>query len=125
MATVVDGKRMGRSIGFPTLNLPWSPEARPRLGVYVVRLRGRQNQWLSGVANYGLRPSVEDASIPMLEVHSLDPCPYDVGDRLQVRWLDFIRPECRFDSLDALRAAIDADVRSARDWFVNHPQNDE
>ena len=61
--TVVPGKRLGRTIGFPTLNLAWSPELRPRLGVYAVCVCGvKSSVSLHGVANYGLRPTVEQAA---------------------------------------------------------------
>jgi len=115
---VVGGKRLGRTIGFPTLNLVWSPDLRPRFGVYVVRVRGAKSpEELRGVANYGLRPTVENANEPRLEVHLLDECPYDTGDRVGVEWLHFLRPEMKFGGLGTLRAQIAADRDAAEAFF--------
>jgi riboflavin kinase / FMN adenylyltransferase len=108
---VIPGKRLGRSLGFPTLNLAWSPELRPRFGVYAVRVSGAKTSGgaLRGVANYGLRPTVEHTTEPKLEVHLLDACPFDVGDTINVQWLHFVRSEARFANVDELRAQIGRD----------------
>jgi riboflavin kinase/FMN adenylyltransferase len=73
------------------------------------------------VANYGLRPTVENSSVPRLEIHLLAPCPFDAGDELLIEWLSFLRPEQRFDGVEALRAQIAADRAAALDWFARHP----
>ena len=116
---VTAGKKLGRTIGFPTLNVPWSPELRPRFGVYVVRLSGAKTpDALPGVANYGLRPTVENSSQPRLEVHVLDECVYGEGDEVRVEWLRFLRPEMKFANVDELRAQIERDRAVARRYFV-------
>lgn len=115
---VTPGKRLGRTIGFPTLNLAWSPDLRPRFGVYVVKITGNGERIaLPGVANYGLRPTVEKAAEPRLEVHVLKDCPFDTGDEVLVEWLQFLRPEMKFGGLGTLRAQIAADRQSAIDFF--------
>lgn len=115
---VTGGKRLGRTIGFPTLNLPWAPDLQPRLGVYVVSVeRAGEEASRRAVANYGLRPTVEQASAPQLEVHVLEDCPYATGDMLRVEWLAFLRPEQKFAGLDALREQIERDRDAARAWF--------
>ncbi len=114
------GKRLGRTIGFPTLNLPWSPDLRPRLGVYVVTIQRADGsgRLLRAVANYGLRPTLEQVTEPQREVHVLEAeCPFGDGDRLRVEWLAFLRPERKFAGLDELRAQIARDRDSARAWF--------
>lgn len=114
------GKKLGRTIGFPTLNLPWNPELQPRLGVYTVRIRSTtqpQAEWLPGVANYGLRPTVETAREPRLEVHVLGPCGLGQGDPVIVEWLSFLRPERAFPNLDALRTQIAIDREQAERYF--------
>ena len=74
--TVVHGKHLGRTIGFPTLNLGWSPDLRPLYGVYAVRVSGAKSYgWLPAVANYGLRPTVEQSVEPRLEIHMLGRVP--------------------------------------------------
>jgi riboflavin kinase / FMN adenylyltransferase len=116
--TVVHGKHLGRKIGFPTLNLGWSPDLRPLYGVYAVRVSGARNYgWLPAVANYGLRPTVEQASEPRLEIHLLVACPYGPGDRISVEWVRFLRPEKKFGGIEELRAQIARDVAEARAEF--------
>lgn len=115
---VTPGKRLGRTIGFPTLNLDWSPELRPRFAVYAVRVRGEKTAApLNAVANYGLRPTVESTTQPKLEVHVLDACPYDDGDEIVVEWLQLLRPEMKFAGVAALRAQIAADRARAVEFF--------
>jgi len=113
---VKDGRRLGRKIGFPTLNLDWEPELKPRFGVYVVRVRGERGKTYAGVANYGIRPTVEargDAA-PLLEVHLLtESCPLGSGDYLKVEWQEFLRPEMAFPGIAELKAQISADVARA------------
>lgn len=110
---VTPGRQLGRGLGFPTLNLAWAPDLQPKHGVYAVRLFGARSPLaLPGVANYGLRPTVETAAEPRLEVHLLADCPYGPGDEVRVEWLRFVRPEMKFSGLEALRAQIAAD-RSA------------
>lgn len=116
-ARVVRGKRLGRSLGFPTLNLPWDPECRPHFGVYAVRVRQTGDaQVCHGVANYGLRPTVEDTKEPRLEVHVLGGCPFGEGSNLIVEWLDFLRPEIRFEGVEQLKQQIARDVGSATEF---------
>ena len=115
---VTPGKRLGRTLGFPTLNVPWNPELRPRYGVYLVRIRtSGTTLWQPAVANYGLRPTTETATEPRLEVHVLGPCAGTEGDRVEVEWLDFVRPEQRFSSLDALTFQIAQDRAHAVRYF--------
>lgn len=116
--TVTPGKRLGRTMGFPTLNLSWSPDLRPRFGVYVVRVTGTKSAVpLPAVANYGARPTIEREAEPRLEVHVLDECPYDTGDVITVEWLQFLRPEMKFGGLGTLRAQIAADREAAQAFF--------
>jgi riboflavin kinase/FMN adenylyltransferase len=116
--TVVHGKHLGRTIGFPTLNLGWSPDLRPLYGVYAVRVSGaRSYGWLPAVANYGLRPTVEQAVEPRLEIHLLVACPYGAGDPISVEWVRFLRPEKKFAGIDELRSQIARDVAEARTEF--------
>jgi riboflavin kinase/FMN adenylyltransferase len=122
--TVKPGKRLGRTLGFPTLNLPWEPDLTPRLGVYVTRVSrlcpvpgGAPVEGLPAVANYGLRPTVEQSSAPQLEVHLLGACPFGEGDKLRVEWLAFLRPERKFTNVAELGAQIALDRGAAREWW--------
>ena len=117
---VIPGKQLGRTIGFPTLNVSWEPDLRPRLGVYAVSVSGGKSAGtLPAVANYGLRPTVENSTAPRLEVHVLaTSCPFDVGDSLTVEWLSFLRPEQKFPDVEALRLQIAKDREDALAWFA-------
>lgn len=117
---VVPGNKLGRTIGFPTLNLPWNPDLKPRFGVYVVRLCvPARGQIFRGIANYGVRPTIAtNTPIPLLEtfltpVEKGEDLP-TYGDFICVEWLDFLREEVRFESLDALKAQLDKDKQAIR-----------
>ena len=114
---VEQGRQLGRTIGFPTLNLAWEPDFRPGYGVYVVEIPTASGQSLPGVANYGLRPTVGPATRPRLEVHLLEESTLTYGDKITVDWLRFLRPESKFDSLDALRTQIAVDRKTALEFF--------
>ncbi|MBU2089116.1 MAG: bifunctional riboflavin kinase/FAD synthetase [Alphaproteobacteria bacterium] len=116
------GDQRGRLLGFPTANLRLGRLQRPLRGVYAVEARidgagHEQDPWHAGVANYGRRPTVNDRG-DLLEVHLLDFTGDLYGRRLIVRLIDFIRPEKKFDGLDALQAQIALDSRTARDSLV-------
>lgn len=123
------GRQLGRTIGFPTLNLPWEPELQPARGVYAVRLVPHEDEAISlsaeghtnglpGVANYGVRPTVTDAEArPVLETHLLTPVDWGPGTPITVEWHRFLRPEQRFPSVDALREQIRRDLAQAREFW--------
>ena len=116
---VAPGKQLGRKLGFPTLNVAWEPDLRPRMGVYAVRVSGGKSVApLPAVANYGLRPTVESSTAPRLEIHVLASCPFDVGDALTVEWLSFLRPERKFPDMETLRLQIARDRKDALAWFA-------
>lgn len=111
---VEPGRRLGRELGFPTLNLRWNPGLAPRYGVYAVCVADEAGVKLPGVANYGMRPTVmEGAHEPLLEVHVLAPTRLTYGDRVSVQWLRFLRPERKFGTVDELRVQIEIDRREA------------
>ena len=113
---VEPGRQLGRTLGFPTLNLRWQPELIPAHGVYAAEVVTPEGVAEPAVLNWGVRPTVEAApASPLLEAHLLRPSgPVPTtGDRIRVRWLDRIRDERRFDSLEALRAQIERDRAEA------------
>jgi riboflavin kinase / FMN adenylyltransferase len=119
---IVPGRQVGRQWGFPTLNLPWNPEAAPQFGVYRVLLHAGSSAPAPGLANYGLRPTVGAGPPPLLEVHLLDPAELPPpGAFVHVSLLDFIRPEQAFPSVDALRERIREDVAIARAAWAAAP----
>ncbi|QQP90928.1 bifunctional riboflavin kinase/FAD synthetase [Skermanella sp. TT6] len=113
---VEHGDQRGRTIGFPTANLELGEYLRPRYGVYAVRAgidQGPQTVWTDGVANLGRRPTV-DGLKELLEVHLFDFSGDLYGRHLRVQMIDFIRPERKFESFDALKQQILADAETAR-----------
>ncbi|MFI5336660.1 MAG: riboflavin biosynthesis protein RibF [Opitutales bacterium] len=110
---VEPGRQLGRTLGFPTLNLRWEPALLPAYGVYVVEVTEPSGRCVPGVANYGLRPTVEQADRPLLEVHVLGETGLTAGDAVTVRWLRFLRPERKFAGLGELRAQIGQDRENA------------
>lgn len=115
-ANVVEGQKRGRTIDFPTANLRF-PEQKlaPPYGVMAVRATTESGQRYDGVANFGLRPTVEDgATQPLLEVHLFGFDQSIYGQPLKVEMISFLRPERKFDSFPALRQQIQADAERAR-----------
>src|SRR3546814_7990243 len=124
---VEKGDRRGRPLGFPTANIGLGEYLRPAIGVYAVSAgcdpgveHGGETRWLRGVANFGRRPTVAGEDL-RLEVHLFDFAGDLYGETLRVRLIDFIRPEKKFDGLDALRAQIALDCGQARDVLAHSP----
>jgi riboflavin kinase / FMN adenylyltransferase len=118
--TVVQGQQVGRTIGFPTANLNVASEKFvPRRGVYRVNVEGTGlegtglGQPQLGVMNIGSRPTIEGQS-ETIEVHLLDWSQELYGHTLTVHLEQFLRPEQKFESLDALKAQIRQDCEIAR-----------
>ena len=114
MGTVAEGKKLGRTLGFPTANLRPESEQLPPNGVYAVRV-AIDGKSLDGIANIGIRPTVSpQATERVIEVHLFDFSGELYGCDLEVTFLRFVRPEQKFPSLDALRCQIASDVASVR-----------
>lgn len=119
-AEVQKGDQRGRTIGFATANMPLHDYVLPKFGVYAVSaevLDGAfAGQTLKGVANLGMRPTV-GTDKPRLESHFFDFEGDLYGANLRVSLLHFIRPEQKFDGLDALKAQISMDIDQAREML--------
>ncbi|MFV8846189.1 bifunctional riboflavin kinase/FAD synthetase [Serratia fonticola] len=113
---VVHGDELGRTIGFPTANLPLKRLVAPVKGVYAVDVYGLGPEPLPGVANIGTRPTVSGVR-QQLEVHLLDVTMDLYGRHLDVVLRAKLRNEQRFASLDALKQQIANDVVTARTFF--------
>lgn len=111
--TVQHGDKLGREIGFPTANLDLGLYLRPRYGVYAVTGRLPDGREVPGAANLGVRPQFEPPK-ELLEPHFLDFSGDLYGQEIEVAFHHFLRPEAKFDSLDALKAQIAADCERAR-----------
>jgi riboflavin kinase/FMN adenylyltransferase len=122
---VLHGKKLGRELGFPTMNLRFAHPRPAAMGIFVVRVHGLTAMPLAGVANLGVRPTVDDAGRVLLEVYCLD-WPAQLGDDhaygrlVRVDLVAKLHDELRYPSMQALRDGIAADVAQARQWFVAH-----
>lgn len=108
VGAVVEGDRRGRTMGFPTANIDADNELIPAPGVYAVRVDGR-----GGVANLGVRPTFDGARF-VIEVHLFDFDGDLYGQRLQIDFVQRIRPEQRFKSTAELVEQIRKDAALAR-----------
>jgi riboflavin kinase/FMN adenylyltransferase len=106
------GEQRGRTIGFPTANIPLGAYCRPKFGVYAVRMRLNGADY-PGVANVGLRPTV-GGTTERLEVHLFDFVEDIYGETVEVEFVAFLRPEQKFNGLDELKAQIAIDAAAAR-----------
>ena len=121
------GRKLGRDLGFRTLNLRFGHARPAAMGIFVVRVHGLAGQPLRGVASLGVRPTVEDAGRVLLEVHCLDwPAALGpeggYGRRVRVDLLHKLHDELKYDSLEALREGIARDTAAARAWFDALPR---
>ena len=117
---VIHGQKLGRDIGYPTLNIRAPDHCALRSGIYVVRAHGLGSEPLNGVASLGVRPTVADAGRLLLEVHLFDCSVNAYGKLTCIEFLQFLRDEEKFPDLPTMIAAIDNDARSARDYFAFH-----
>ncbi len=107
--TVIEGRRLGRQLGFPTANLRLGDLQVPKDGVWLVTV----DEKLHGVANLGMRPTV-DGKERLLEVHLLDFSGDLYGRKLRVRFDQLLREERKFDSVEELKLQITRDVGQGR-----------
>lgn len=118
---VMDGKKIGRTIGFPTANIQVRRKRLPLSGVFAVTVSGVDSQPLPGAANIGVRPTVAEGLKPVLEVHLLDFDRDIYGTHVDVNFMHKLRSEAKFESLDALKAQIARDVAAVRAYFETCP----
>lgn len=110
---VQHGDKNGRLLGFPTANIDMAHYLRPRYGIYAVKGRLPDGRVVDGAANLGIRPSF-DPPKELLEPHFFDFSEDLYGQKIEVEFHAFIRPEAKFDSMDALMAQMATDCDEAR-----------
>jgi riboflavin kinase / FMN adenylyltransferase len=120
---VLHGAKLGRELGFRTLNLRFAHAKPAASGIFVVRVHGFGDRPLRGVASLGRRPTVDDSGRVLLETHVLDwpttlSSEAGYGRLLRVELLHWLHEERRYGSLDALREGIAADTAAARTWWA-------
>jgi len=114
---VIHGDKLGRTIGFPTANVALDHYLRPLYGIYAVRGHLPDGRQLDGAANVGIRPTF-DPPKELLEPHFFDFAEDLYCQVIDVAFHAFIRPEAKYDSLDALTAQIAADCAAARELLT-------
>lgn len=112
-AIVQHGAKLGRTIGYPTANLDMGSYLRPRYGIYAVRVRLADGRLIDGAANLGIRPSF-DPPKELLEAYLFDFDEPLYGQSIAVELIAFLRPEARYETLEALTAQMDKDCKAAR-----------
>jgi riboflavin kinase/FMN adenylyltransferase len=110
---VVKGRQLGRQLGFPTANVPLGDYVRPRLGIYATRTRLPDGRVVPGVSSIGVNPTVGEVEA-RLEVWLFDLDEDLYGQVIETQLLHFLRPELKFDGLEALTAQVMADAAEAR-----------
>src|SRR5215471_1738318 len=111
-AEVVHGDKRGRELGYPTANLRLAPSCALKHGIYAVRIGVGERRY-DGVASFGRRPMFDQGTV-LLEVFLFDFSGDLYGQEIDVAFIDWIRPELKFDSIDALVRRMDEDSRLAR-----------
>lgn len=118
LGTVIHGRKLGRQLGFPTANLRVYNEQLPCDGVWVVEASLMNGEVCRGVGNLGVRPTVEGGEVKrMLEIYLIGFSGDLYGSDMEVRFLNYLRGEQKFDSLEDLKKQITSDVESANSFF--------
>ena len=114
---VVHGQKLGRTLGFPTLNLRIAHHKPAVMGIFVVQVHGLSEAPLPAVASMGVRPTVDDSGRVLLETHILDQHVDAYGKVIHVEFLQKLRDEEKYVDLPTLTAAINRDADQARSYF--------
>ena len=116
---VVRGKQLGRTLGFPTANQRFPADRLvPKFGVYAVRVQTDTGTYF-GVANVGVRPTVEHTVSANCETYLFDFDGDLYGKTVKTEFLEFLRPERHFRSVDALTSAVCNDIHIAKQYFLS------
>ena len=119
MGRVVYGRQLGRQLNVPTANIRLQRYQAALEGVYCVTVAGVGDDSYTGIANIGVRPTV-DGKEPLLEVHLFDYSGDLYGDLIKVTFKQKLRDEQTFASIDELKTQIQLDIGKARNWFAEH-----
>jgi len=110
---IVKGRQVGRSLGYATANVDLRRRRSAVMGIYAVRVHGLPEGVVEGVASVGTRPTF-DLTKPLLEVHLFDFDRDIYGEYIHVDFIEHLRDEAKFDSVDELVAQMNADAENAR-----------
>lgn len=112
--TVIHGKKLGRTLGFPTANMQVDSRTSLKQGIYAVRFRRQDGSLHDGVASFGRRPTVDSDGSPLLETFLFDFTGDLYGEMACVSFFGFLRGEVKFEGLDPLVAQMKRDEEEAR-----------
>lgn len=115
---IVHGNKRGRTIGYPTANISLSRNNVPISGVFAVTMTGIDGLEIEGVANVGVRPTVDGSNKVVLETYLFDFDKDIYGNQVTIHFKQRIRAERRFQTLDELKAQIADDVAAAKKIFA-------
>lgn len=120
---VIHGKKLGKSLGFPTINMEVAEGLLyPAFGVYVTRAFFADGTSCPSVTNIGIRPTVDQENRVSVESFLLDFEGDLYDENVRLEFYQFLRPEQKFPSLEALTAEIAHNVQQTRDYFAAHPE---
>ena len=115
--TVISGRHIGRTLGFPTANILADPEmVVPANGVYITKTK-LGDQWINGITNVGVAPTIRAGKIFSIETHLLD---YDrdiYGKSIEVCFIQRLRGEKKFENTEALKRQVTEDIRKTRSYW--------
>lgn len=118
MSGVVEhGRRLGRTLGFPTMNIePREHKILPRFGVYACRVQ-IDGKWYDAIGNVGIKPTVTNEHKRLLEVFVFGYEGDTYGKEIRVQFCTFERPETKFDSVEELKNQVMRDIRFGEEYF--------
>lgn len=111
---VLHGAKLGRKIGFPTVNMKLAKNQNLAFGIYAVKIKRLNGKIYDGVASFGKRPTIVEEGEPLLETHIFDFDEEIYGEYLQISLFNFLRSEEKFKNLDLLIKQISKDVKQAK-----------
>ncbi len=115
--TVEHGRRLGRTLGFPTINVaPSKHKILPRFGVYACRVM-IDGVWYNGIGNVGCKPTVSDEERPLTEVYVFGYNDDAYGKHAEIEFCAFERPETAFSSVQELKGQVDKDIEFGEEYF--------
>lgn len=114
---VKPGKKLGRTLGFPTMNVAWEErKIAPRFGVYACQIE-IDGKMYEGIGNVGVKPTVSKTSELLTEVFVFDYNQDAYGKKIRIFFCEFERPEKKFQSVEELKKNVDADILYGREYF--------
>lgn len=115
--TVVDGRRIGRTLGFPTANITAHPKmVVPANGVYITKTK-YEDKWVNSITNVGMAPTLRNGSVFSIETHLLDFNEDIYGKDIEVCFIHKLRGEKKFESIEALKEQVALDIRKTKAYW--------